>query len=50
MNTVKIGDKFEHKSYDLIVKAIRNGELGISESTAKVQKKSAIIQKIEKRK
>lgn len=39
MNTVKIGDKFEDKSYDLIVKAIKNGELGISESTAKVQKK-----------
>ncbi|MCK0125232.1 hypothetical protein MWU76_12565 [Gelidibacter sp. F2691] len=39
MNTVKIGDKFEDKSYDLIVKAIQNGELGISASTAKVQRK-----------
>ena len=39
MNTVKIGDKFEDKSYDLIVKAIKNGELGIYGSTAKVQKK-----------
>ena len=39
MNTVKIGDKFEDKSYDLIVKAIENGELGISKSTAKVQRK-----------
>ncbi|SFD23857.1 ImmA/IrrE family metallo-endopeptidase [Algibacter pectinivorans] len=39
MNTVKIGDKFEDKSYDLIVKAIENEELGISKSTAKVQKK-----------
>lgn len=38
MNTVKIGDVFEEKSYDLIVKAIENGELGISESTAKVQR------------
>ncbi len=39
MNTVRIGDKFEEKSYDLIVKAIKNGELGISESTVKVQRK-----------
>lgn len=39
MSTVKVGNKFESKSYDLIVKAIKNGELGICESTAKVQKK-----------
>lgn len=39
MNTVKIGDKFEDKSYDLIVRAIENGELGISKSTCKVQRK-----------
>lgn len=36
MNTVKIGDKFENKSYDLIEKAIENGELGISKNSAKV--------------
>lgn len=39
MNTVKVGDKFEQKSYDLIVKAIKNEELGISESSAKVFQK-----------
>lgn len=39
MNTVKIGDKFEDKSYNLIVKAIENGELGISKSTCKVKRK-----------
>lgn len=39
MNTVKIGDKFEDKSYDIIQNAIENGELGISKATAKVQRK-----------
>lgn len=39
MNTVKIGDKFEDKSYHLIEKAINNNELGISKSTAKVFRK-----------
>jgi len=39
MNTVKIGDKFEDKSYHLIVKAIENDELGISKSSAKVFRK-----------
>ncbi|NLP59337.1 ImmA/IrrE family metallo-endopeptidase [Lutibacter sp. B1] len=39
MNTVKIGDKFEDKSYYLIEKAIENGELGILKNTAKVQRK-----------
>ena len=36
MNTVKIGDKFEDKSYDLIQKAIENDELGISKTSAVV--------------
>jgi Zn-dependent peptidase ImmA (M78 family) len=36
MNTLKIGDEFEEKSYHLIVKAIENNELGITQSTAKV--------------
>ncbi|MFA6137096.1 MAG: ImmA/IrrE family metallo-endopeptidase [Sulfurimonas sp.] len=39
MNTVKIGDKFEDKSYDLIEKAINNNEFGISKESAKVFKK-----------
>ncbi len=39
MNTVKVGDEFEKKSYDLIVKAIKNDELGISESSAKLFQK-----------
>lgn len=39
MNTVKIGDKFEDKSYHLIEKAIENDELGISKSSAKVFRK-----------
>jgi len=39
MNTVKIGDKFEDKSYDLIEKAINNNELGISKSSTKVFRK-----------
>lgn len=39
MNTTKIGDKFEDKSYDLIEKAIHNNELGISKSSAKVFRK-----------
>ena len=38
MNTVKVGDKFEDKSYRLIEKAIENDELGISKSSAKVFK------------
>lgn len=29
MNTVKIGDEFEAKSYKLILKAVKNGEFGI---------------------
>jgi len=49
MNTVRIGDVFEDKSYYLIEKAIKNGELGISESSAKVyKKKSYYSQKREK--
>lgn len=39
MNTVKVGDKFEDKSYRLIEKAIENDELGISKSSARVFKK-----------
>ena len=39
MNTVKIGDKFEDKSYRLIEKAIENEEFGISKSSAKVFRK-----------
>ena len=39
MNTVKIGDIFEDKSYDLIKKAIENNEFGISKDSAKVFKK-----------
>lgn len=39
MNTTKIGDKFEDKSYELIEKAIHNDELGISKSSAKVFRK-----------
>ena len=39
MNTVKVGDKFEDKSFHLIEKAIENNELGISKSTAKVFRK-----------
>ncbi|AEM69132.1 protein of unknown function DUF955 [Allomuricauda ruestringensis DSM 13258] len=39
MNTVKVGDKFEDKSYRLIERAIENDELGISKSSAKVFKK-----------
>lgn len=49
MNTVKIGDKFEDKSYHLIEKAIENDELGISKSSAKVfQKKGYYSTKREK--
>lgn len=36
MNTLKIGDKFEEKSYNIIQKAIENGELGIIPNYAKV--------------
>lgn len=39
MNTVKVGDKFEDKSYHLIKKAIDNDELGISKSSTKVFRK-----------
>jgi Zn-dependent peptidase ImmA (M78 family) len=39
MNTVKIGDTFEKKSHDVIVKAVENGELGICESASKVFQK-----------
>ncbi len=39
MNTVKVGDKFEDKSYHLIEKAIENDELGISQSSARVIRK-----------
>ncbi|MEN7549051.1 ImmA/IrrE family metallo-endopeptidase [Rapidithrix thailandica] len=45
MNTVKIGDKFENKSYDLIEKAIKNGELGICESSAVVHRKKGYYSK-----
>ncbi len=39
MNTVKVGDKFEDKSYHLIENAIENDELGISQSSARVLRK-----------
>lgn len=39
MNTVKVGDKFEDKSYNLIVNAINNDEFGISKEFAKVYQK-----------
>ncbi len=39
MNTVKIGDKFEDKSYRLIEKAVNNGELGILNSSARIFRK-----------
>ncbi|WP_196896038.1 ImmA/IrrE family metallo-endopeptidase [Aureivirga marina] len=39
MNTVKVGDKFEDKSYHLIQKAIENDEFGISKTSARVFKK-----------
>jgi len=39
MNTVKIGDSFEKKSYEVISKAVENGELGISESASRVFQK-----------
>ena len=39
MNTVKIGDKFEDKSYKLIEKAINNGELNVLPSCAKIYRK-----------
>ena len=45
MNTVKIGDKFEDKSYDLIERAIKNNELGISKSSAKVFRKKGYYSK-----
>lgn len=45
MNTVKVGDKFESKSYDLIENAIKNGELGILENSAKVYKKKGYYSK-----
>lgn len=45
MNTVKIGDKFEDKSYDLIENAIKNNELGVSQSTAKVYRKKGYYSK-----
>ena len=45
MNTIKIGDKFEDKSYHLIKKAIENDELGISKSSAKVFKKKGYYSK-----
>lgn len=45
MNTVKIGDKFEAKSYDLIQKAIENDELGISKSSAVVYKQKGYYSK-----
>ncbi len=45
MNTVKIGDKFEDKSYSLIHKAIENGELGIQGSRARVFQKKGYYSK-----
>ena len=45
MNTVKIGDEFENISYKLIKKSIQNGELGISESSAKVFQKKGYYSK-----
>ena len=45
MNTVKIGDKFEDKSYDLIQKAIENDELGISKSSAVVHRQKGYYSK-----
>ncbi|KAA0939155.1 restriction endonuclease [Psychrobacter sp. ANT_H59] len=39
MNTVKIGDIFEDKCYDLIEHAVKNDKLGISASHARVFRK-----------
>lgn len=41
MNTVKVGELFENKSYEIIKKAIENNELGINGKYAKVYKKRA---------
>lgn len=45
MNTVKIGDEFEAKSYGLICSAIKNGDLGISELSARVYQKKGYYSK-----
>lgn len=45
MNTVKIGDRFEDKSYSLIEQAIKNGELGISESSSNVYRQRGYYSK-----
>lgn len=45
MNTVLIGDTFEDKSYYLIDKLIKNDELGIKESLAKVFRKKGYYSK-----
>ncbi len=45
MNTVKIGDTFEEKSYNLIVNAIKSEELGISEKFARVFRKQPYYSK-----
>lgn len=39
MNTVKIGDDFENKSYDLITKALENNELGFLPEHCKILRK-----------
>lgn len=45
MNTVKIGDKFEDKCFNLIKEAIHDGKLGISEVSAKVYRKKGYYSK-----
>ena len=45
MNTVITGNNFEEKSYSLIEKAIKKGELGIDESVSKVYRKKRYYSK-----
>lgn len=45
MSTVEIGNKFEEQSYSIIETAIRNGDLGISATHARVYKKKRYYSK-----
>ncbi|KAA3595943.1 MAG: ImmA/IrrE family metallo-endopeptidase [Calditrichaeota bacterium] len=45
MNTVKIGDNFEDKSYKLILKAIKDFELGVSPNNSKIFQKKGYYSK-----
>lgn len=45
MNTVRKGDIFEDKSYELIIQAIKNGELGVIEEFARPFKKKKYYSK-----